>query len=175
MLMGFIRGLFEATSGIECAADSSSDLQAVEAALSGMPRDQARYLAGVALLLARIAHVDLEVLPEERERLKQALRRQSQLDLQQIEIVAALAVERALLHSVEEHIVLRELNALATYEQKRDIVRALFHVAAADDVSERESEEIGLIAKGFLIARSEFLSIRSEFRDQLRVLKNIGE
>jgi len=151
----------------------SSDLAAIEQRLANLPGREAGFLAGFALLLAEVAHADLEVSEGERKRIIEVLRKHSHLDEAQADLVGRLAVERATLHSVESHIVFRRLNEIASHEQKRDIVRGLLYVAAHEDISEKESEEIGFLARALKIERQEFLGLRSEFREHLAVLKGI--
>jgi uncharacterized tellurite resistance protein B-like protein len=151
----------------------SSDLAAIEQRLSSLPPREAGYLAGFALLLAEVANVDFNVSAEERARIAEVLRKHSHLDEAQAELVSRLAVERSTRHSVESHLVFRRLNEVANHEQKRDIVRGLLYVAAHDDITEKESEEISFLARALHIDRKEYLELRSEFREHLAVLKGM--
>lgn len=151
----------------------SSDLEAIEQRLASLPDREAGYLAGFALLLAEVANIDLEVSEGERSRIAEVLRKHSRLDEAQADLVSRMAVERAARHSVESHLVFRRLNEVADHEQKRDLVRGLLHVAAHDDISEKESEEISFLARALKIDRQEYLALRSEFRQHLAVLKGL--
>lgn len=169
--MNFLKKLFEPAYSPDSDPSHSRDLTHVEQALAHLPKEQARYLAGFSLLLARVAHADLHVSENERRRIHEALEKESTLSADQVELVTSLALERATAHSVEDHIVMRELNAICDRAKRAEIIRSLLHVAAADDITEQESEEVWLIARAMLFSRQEYLSLRNEFREHVRVLR----
>lgn len=171
--MNFLKQLFEQSNDPRSNPNYSEDLSVVERQLKGLPPPQARYLACLALLLARVARVDFNVSDGEKARMRDVLTRQSHLSTDQAGLVIDLALDRAARNSVEDHIVMRHLNASVTREQKQDVLRALFHVAGDDSISEQESEEIFVIAKAMNFSRREFLELRNEFRDDLALLQKL--
>lgn len=171
--MNILKNLFGQSAKSDEDPAHSSDLRAVEAALAGVEPAQAKLLSGFALLLARVAHIDFNVSESEKKRIQEMLIRYSHLNEQQAQTVLTIALDRAARHSVEEHIVIRQINAVADRERRKDIIRALFHVASDADITEKESEEIFVIAKALLFSRQEYIELRSEFREHLTILKNM--
>ena len=173
--MGFqwLQGFLSGARSPEQDPERSIALERAERALVGLPEAEARYVACVAFLMARVGHVDDEISDGEKARLLEVLRAQLKLPGPLAAATLAVAVEATLSQSVELHIVMRRLNELATHEQKHALIRMLFHVASDDDISEAESGEIGTIATAIHLPRSEYIVLRSEFRDQLAVLKGL--
>lgn len=169
--MDFVKKLFSQPAGREADPNYSTDIEAIENKLTHLPEPQAKYLASFALLLARVAHIDFNVSDGEKKRIAEILRKDSHLTAEHAEIVLSIALSRVAKQSVEEHIVIRHINSEASRDQKKDVIRALFHVASESDISEQESEEIFLIAKGMNFSRQEFLELRNEFRDHLSLFK----
>ncbi|MDP8254290.1 MAG: TerB family tellurite resistance protein [Candidatus Alcyoniella australis] len=174
--MGFIERLFgvKATEPGAAAARSSIQQQ-IESRLQGMPEQRARFLAAFAGLLGRVADADLEMSPEEMERIRQVLREHGGLDEPDADLVADVIHEQTkTLLGLENHIYTRVLRNNAAREQRFDVLRALFSVAAADDnISTIEDEEIRVIAKGLGLSHEEFVALRSEFAEKMSVLKQL--
>lgn len=172
-MMGWFEGFLGAAKTGEQDPEYSGAIRKIEEALAGLPQEEARFLACVALLAARVADADTTVSDGEKQRIREVLKERLKLPHDSADRAASLAVEATLSRSVEQHLVLRRMNEIATREQKHMLVRALFHVACEADVSELENEEIRSIATALLLARSEFNALRLEFRDHLAVLKNL--
>jgi uncharacterized tellurite resistance protein B-like protein len=171
--MQFLKKLFGLPFDEASDPNHSFDLGRVEAVLAPMAAGDAKFLAGVALLLARVARVDFNATDGEKRRMIEMLVKHSRLTPEQADAVVAIALDRAAHHSVEEHIVLRQMNEITDRARKKDIIRALLYVASDDDISEQESEEVFVIAKAFHFSRQEYLELRSEFREYLSVLKGL--
>jgi uncharacterized tellurite resistance protein B-like protein len=171
--MGWLGTFFNAGKQAEQDPEYSEGLAKVERILTGMPEEDARFIACLALLTAKVAHADTKVSEGEKNRIRDVLKKQMNLADAQVDAIAAIVLDDALSHSFEHHLVLRRLNELTTREQKHAIVRVLFHVACEDDISEVESEMIGGVASGLLLPRSEFIALRSEFKQHLSVLKGL--
>jgi uncharacterized tellurite resistance protein B-like protein len=72
----------------------------------------------------------------------------------------------------ENYLVAREFDQIASGKQKRDLLRCLFAVAAADDeLSTAEDNEIRQIADELKIDRREVAALRAEHKDILASLK----
>jgi len=149
----------------------SVDLSQVENVLSDLPEEKAKFLSALALLLGRVAYADSDVSDTEKHKMKDLLIYEMKLSPDQAQAVTSIAIERTLTHGLESHLILDQMNKLASFDQKRDVLRTLFALAADEDISVKESEEINLISKGLGFDQNEFIAIRSEFRDHLSVLK----
>ena len=150
----------------------SQTMHKAEQALSSLPEAEARFIACVAYLMARVGHVDFQISEGEKSRLLGLLKTDLKLPDHLAGVTVEIAIESTLSHANERHLVLNRLNDVATREQKCDVIRLLFHVASDDDISEAESHEIGMVATALHLTRAEFISLRSEFRNHLSILKD---
>ncbi len=141
--------------------------------LGRLEPDRARYLACFAYVLARVAHADLDISPEEVDEMTRLLRELSDLDDAQATLVVSLArTQQIALGGTENYLVTRRFRELSTRGQRIDLVRCLLAVAAADDsISEVESQEILRIGGELGLTREEVTALRSEYRDRLAVLR----
>jgi uncharacterized tellurite resistance protein B-like protein len=91
---------------------------------------------------------------------------------QAVLIIEIARQQNRMLGHVDNFLVTREFNELASREQKRDLLTCLFAISASDkSVSSIEDSEIRQIAGELLLEHNDFIAARSEFRDHLEVLK----
>jgi len=171
--MGWLEKFFGTGLGEDSDPEHSASLAKIENLLAGLPENDARYLACVALLTARVANIDSEVTEGEKKRITDVLRNQMSLPQDQANAVLAIALTSEEQLSVEFHIVTRRLNEFASREQKLELLHLLFHVAAEDDVTEQESDNIGAISTALLLPRSDFLSVRAAYREHRKIFKDL--
>ena len=170
--MAWLHKLLGTAASPEQDPEHSENLLRAEQALSSLPPAEARFIACVAYLMARVGHVDFQISEGEKSRLLALLIADLKLPESLARVTMDIAIASTLSHSNESHLVLDRLNEVATQEQKYSVIRLLFHVASDEDISEAESYEIGMIATALHLSRTEFISLRSEFRDYLSILKN---
>ena len=141
--------------------------------LDQLPREQARYIATFAFILSRVANADMNVTDEETRSMERIVVEQGGLPEAQAIIVVQMAKTQSLLFGgTDNYSVTREFGERATREQKLALLRCLFAVSAADDsISTVESNVIRQITDELGLDRSDFIALRSEFRDRLAVLK----
>jgi uncharacterized tellurite resistance protein B-like protein len=151
----------------------SAVVRRIVAELESMDRASARRLALFAFLLARVANVDLDVAQGESAEMERLVGEQGGLTPAQAALVVEIAkAENRLLGSTHNFLAARELRDLATPEQRLDLLRALFAVAAADgSISTAEEEEIRVISRTLLLDEREYLAIRAGFSDRRAVLQ----
>jgi uncharacterized tellurite resistance protein B-like protein len=172
--MGWFEQFFGlADSGKERDPDYSATMEKIEESLADIPVIEARYLACVALLAARVANIDHEISPGERARILDVLCKEMKLPGERAEAVMKIAIASEESATVEFHLVTRRLNELASRAQKLELLRILFHVAAHDDITEQESDNIGAVASALLLPRADFLAVRAEFREQRKIFKEM--
>lgn len=150
----------------------SENIRSIESVLAGADSKEANFLAVFALLLGRIAYADEQVTKGEKNRIQNILREQMHLSSEKAALVTQLALEKMISNQLESHLILRKMNEITTLEQKRDVVRSLFHLASDEDISEQESEEIRLVSKALGFSHNQFIQLRSEFREYLSILKH---
>jgi uncharacterized tellurite resistance protein B-like protein len=134
----------------------------------------ARYLALFAFTLARVANVDHHVSDEETREMERLVERFGGLSPGQASLVVEIAkTQNRLFGETQNFLAARELRDLATEEQKKDLLHCLFAVSAADDsISIEEEEAIREISRELLLTNSDYLSIRSAYRDKRSIFKD---
>ena len=160
------------------APDPTGDTATVRrivAKLEAMPPEQARLIASAAYTLARAANADLDISDEETAAIERELQAHEVLD----EATAVLVAEMAKLQArtvggPEDFSVTREFKALATDEQKLDVLRACFAIGAASgSISAEETAIVNEIAEELDIDDATLNSIRAEFHEQLSSVQAI--
>ncbi|MEO6207617.1 MAG: TerB family tellurite resistance protein [Candidatus Limnocylindrales bacterium] len=157
------------------ADGDTATVRRIVAKLEAMPVEQARLIASAAYTLARAAHADLHISDEETAVIERELHGNGNLD----EATAVLVTEMAKLQArtvggTEDYVVTREFAALATDQQKADILRASFAVSAASgSISAEESAEVNQIAQEIGLDPSVVASIRAEFHERISAVQEV--
>jgi uncharacterized tellurite resistance protein B-like protein len=138
-------------------------------ALEHLEPDRARYLAGFAYLLGRVAHADQQVSPAETETMEALVMDQGGLTHEQAMLVVQLAKTSNLLFGgTANFLVAREFSGTATYEQKLALMRCLFALSAIEDsISTSEEGEIHRIASELRIDHPDLVALRVAHRKHL--------
>jgi uncharacterized tellurite resistance protein B-like protein len=138
-------------------------------ALDHMEPERARFLAAFAYLLGRVAHADQHVSPDETRAMEGLVRQEGHLSGDQAMVVTQLAKTSNLLFGgTANFLVAREFSAIASYEQKLDLMRCLFAVSATDEsISLAEEGEIHKIAKELGINHPDLVALRVSHRRHL--------
>lgn len=157
----------------EPAGREGAVVRRVVAQLDGMEPSAAHHLALFALLLARVANVDLDVSAEETVAMARIVECVGELSPAQAALVVEIAkVENRLYGETHDFLAARQFRDLATESQKRDLLHCLFAVAAADDrIQVAEEEAIRQIGRELLVTNDEYLAIRSAYREKRAVLR----
>ena len=151
------------------ASGDTATVRRIVGRLEALPPDRARLVASAAYTLARAANADLDISDEETAIIEGALRTNGSLD----EATAVLVAEMARLQArtvggTEDYVVTREFAKLATEQQRIDVLRACFVVAAANgSISAEESAEVNQIANELQLDPATLNQIRSEFHELL--------
>ena len=159
----------EATSG------DTATVRRIVARLERLPADQARLVASAAYTLARAAHADLHISDEEIAVIERELQAHGALD----EPTAVLVTEMAKLQArtvggTEDYVVTREYAALATPDQRMDMLRACFAVGAANGtISAEESAELNQIGKELALEDDIVNAIRAEFHERISAVQEV--
>jgi uncharacterized tellurite resistance protein B-like protein len=145
----------------------------ITAALDELEPERARLIACFAYILSRVAHADQSVSPEESRLIEQIVMEQGELPEAQAVIVVQMAkTQSTLFGGIEDYVVTREFNKIATLEQKTALLDCLFAVAAANkSISTIEDNEIRQIAAELKLRHDQFISVRLKYRSHLDVLK----
>jgi len=155
-------------------AGETGTVRRIAAELERLPPAQARKLAALAFVLARVAHADLAIEDEELGEMKSLLCEVGGLSAAEAGVVVELAQAQARHHGgTENYLVTRELRRLTQRPERIGIVDCLFAVAASDgSISAMESTEVVAIAEELGFTRSEAMAMRMGWRDKLAVLRS---
>lgn len=163
----------DAPAGGGAAERDTETVRRIAAELDRLERDEARYLASFAYVLARVAHADWDVSPEEVATMEALVERDGGLPAPQAALVVQIAkTQTVTFGGTENYLVTRQFRELSTREQRLGLLRCLFQVAAADgSISDVENAHISQIAFELGLTRQEVAAVRGEFRDRLAVLR----
>ncbi len=157
------------------AAGDTATVRRIVARLEAMPPERARLIASAAYTLARAANADLDISDDETAAIEQELQAHDGLD----EATAVLVTQMAKLQArtiggAEDYSVTREFKALATTEQRIDVLRACFAVGAANGtISTEENAVVNQIARELDIDDATLNAIRADYHDQLSSVQRI--
>ena len=148
-------------------------LREIEKALTHMEPEQARYLAGFAYILGRVARADHQVTEEESALMQRLVAERGNLPPEQAALVVRIATTEALRHGgTEDFIDTREFEKSATREQKLALIDCLFAVSSSDDsIRTIEDNEIRRIASELKLDHSDFIRVRWAHVNNLEVLR----
>jgi tellurite resistance protein len=156
-------------------AGETATVRRIVARLEEMPPERARLVASAAYTLARAAHADLKITPEESAVIEQELQTHGQLDEPTAVLVAEMAKLQAnTVGGTEDYVVTREFTNLATEQQRMDVLRACFVVGAASgEISAEESSTLNQIASELKLDTDVISSIRAEFHERLSSVREV--
>jgi uncharacterized tellurite resistance protein B-like protein len=151
---------------------SSADTETVRtiaAALDRLEPARARYIAAFAYILSRVARADLQISDEEQREMERLVCEKGGLPEEQAVMVVQMAKTQSILFGgVENFLVTREFDKIATREQKIALLHCLFGVSAADrSITSAEDTTIRTIADELHLDRADFIAVKSAYRDLL--------
>jgi len=145
------------------ASDAAAVVRRVVAQLDRLEPTTARYLAGLAFILTRVADADHIIGTEETRRIEEILNEYANLPEAEAVLVAEIARQRQ--HYADcacSYEVSRELRASATAQQRRSMLRYIFAVAMADGtLSANERTAILQIASELGFDRDEVAAVQA--------------
>ena len=144
-------------------------LRAILETLDQLPPDRARYLAGFAYLLGRVAHADQHVSDAETRAMETLVSEHGGIPHEQAMLVVQLArTSNLLFGGTANFLVARDFSATSTYEQKLALMRCLFAVSATDEtISTSEESEIHRLAREMKVQHEDLVALRLAFRRHL--------
>ena len=160
-------------AGDEDAQPPVDSLGEIEKALTDLEPGQARYVAGFAYILSRVARADHEVSDAESALMTELVAEHGGLPGDQAGLVVRIATTQTLRHGgTEDFIVTRDFAATATRDQKLALLDCLFAVSAADQsIRTVEDNAIRQIATELRLEHADFIAARRAHASHLRVLK----
>jgi uncharacterized tellurite resistance protein B-like protein len=146
-------------------------------ALDRLDPDRARYIAAFAYVLSRVARADLDISREETLEMERIVREKGGLPEELAVMIVQMAkTQNTLFGGVENFLVTREFDRIATREQKIALLNCLFAVSAADrSISSAEDATIRMIASELHLEHADFIEARVAYRDFLAVHRTPGD
>ncbi len=154
-------------------ATGSDTLVEISKAMDKLPPSRARYIAAFAFILGRVANADLDISAEEIDEMERIVERIGGLPEDQAALVVKIVEgQHQMFGTTENFVVTQEFNQTATLAQKRGLLSCLFAVSSSDNsISVKEDNEIREISKELRLEHTDFIAVRSQFREHLSVLK----
>ena len=167
--MSLLRFLGIAKTDPAPAAGETRTVREIAAKLERLPPETARFLAGFAYVLARVANADLVIAEAEAEEIRRTVRLLAGLSTDEADLVVEIAKSQArLLGGTENYVVTREFRRASTPLQRAQLLECLYAVTAADGtISSAESREIANVAEELGFTRAEANALRTRYRDKL--------
>jgi len=158
------RGDRKAQTPAASAADTET-VRKIAAELDRLEPEKARYIAAFAYILSRVARADLQISDEEQRKMERLVEDKGGLDEAQAVMVVQMAkTQSTLFGGVENFLVTREFDKIATREQKIALLHCLFCVSAADEsISSAEDTTIRSIADELHLDHSDFIAVKSAY------------
>jgi uncharacterized tellurite resistance protein B-like protein len=137
----------------------NQDLGVMDLSLSDQEKRRLSLAGG---LLARIAYVDKQISPEEREYMVQVIREQWDLEQEAAVLVTEIALSE-IGTGMDYFRLTRGFFDLTSQSERERFVAALFRIASIDgDPSFDEVEEIRIIANGLKLTHKQFIDAKLE-------------
>ncbi len=141
--------------------------------LEALDPDRARHLASFAYVLGRVALADRVITDDETREMERVVAVEGSLPEDLAVLVVQIAKSQAqLFGGTEDYLVTREFGRQASYEQRMELMRCLFAVAAADgSISVVEENEIARIGAELKIPQPDLIKLREQYGDKLETLR----
>jgi uncharacterized tellurite resistance protein B-like protein len=149
--------------------DSETEaVRRIVARLESLPPETARSLAGMAYVLARAANADMTISDVETAAMVEELTASGLDEAQAVLVVEMAKLQELTTGGTSDYLVTREFREHSTMEQRMALLRACYHVAAADDsITSMENSTVVEIASELDISREEAAQIRAQFADKI--------
>jgi len=159
----------------QAGPSDSETLRRISRALDAMDPARARYIACFAFILSRVANADLDISEAETAEMERRVVAFGGLPEEQAVLTVQIAKSQSRLFGGTENFSVTKLfKEMSDHAQRVELLHCLFAVSSADDtVSVVEENEIWKIAAELGITHSEYVAIRSDYRDKREVLRNL--
>jgi uncharacterized tellurite resistance protein B-like protein len=171
-------GLRRARTAAEAAEEAGTDtVRRIVRELELLDEGTAKFLAGFAYVLSRVAAADRNICHQETAQMVAILRERGHLTDAQATLVVEIAkAQHTLFGATENFLVTREFKAHATDAQRRDLLDCLFAVSAADDsISVVEEEHVRRIATELGLTHQQYVTARARYSKQREVMKGFHQ
>ena len=153
--------------------DETETVRKIIEELDHLEPERARFVAAFAYILSRVARADMQVSEEETRAMEGIGVEHGKLPREHALIVVQMAKTQSLLFGgTENFLVTREMNRIASRDEKLALIDCLFAVSAADEsISTVEDNVIRQISAELRLDHRDFIAVRAGYRDRLAVLQ----
>lgn len=158
-------------------AEDTAAVRRIVSELDAMPAERARWIAGFAYILSRIAQADLTVSTVESDEMVRQVAEVGELPESQALLVVEIAKRQSsLFGGTENFLVTRQFRDEASREDRKRMLRCSLAVAAADDsITSVEEHEARRIASELGLEHAEFIEELKRYSAQREVLKGLRD
>ncbi len=161
----------------EASSADTETVRKIAAELDRLDPEKARFIAAFAYILSRVARADLQISDEELRKMEQVVQDKGGLEEAQAVMVVQMAKTQSILFGgVENFLVTREFDKIATREQKIALLHCLFGVSSADNsISSAEDTTIRAIADELHLDHADFIAVKCAYGGLLATRNPTGE
>ena len=161
------------TAGTTAQGDTDT-VRRIAAELDRLEPDRARFVAGFAYILGRVAIADREISDAETQAMERIVTDRGALpEAQAVMVVQMAKSQNQLFGGTEDFLVAREFGRMASYEQKLALLECLFIVSAIDHtITLAEDQEIARVALELKIEHADVVRARLAHKEHLAVLRS---
>lgn len=135
---------------------------------TNLPDERLYFICLVGTLMAAVAHVDDHFDPAEKKALKRCLTDQFSLKGKELTLLFEVVEEQAR-QGFDFHEVAKELNRVASYNDRIHLMECLFEISIADgEMVHEEAEEVRRITKALRISHKTFIEYKVRALDKIR-------
>jgi uncharacterized tellurite resistance protein B-like protein len=132
---------------------------------------RARYLAAFAFVLSRVAGADLHITDAETAKMVALIQSVGNLPEAQAAVVVEIAKsQNRLFGGTENFLVTREFRAIASEDQRRELLECIVAVSAADAITAEEDAQMRQIASELGFSHAEYVQVRLKYTEKRTVL-----
>lgn len=163
----------DAAAPLPDSAAETATARRIVARLEALPHEEARFLACFAYVMSRTANADFDISDDETRLMEQFSVQHGGLDQAQAVLVVEMAKIQARVNGgTEDFVVTREFRSISTPDQRRDLLRCCFAIAAADGtITADEAGMINEIARELDLELNDVNAVRAEFHEQLSAVQ----
>jgi uncharacterized tellurite resistance protein B-like protein len=151
----------------------TTTVRQIVAQLDSMPADRARFLAGFAYVLGRVAEADFTISDIETREMERIVVEHGHIPEAQAVIVVQIAKTQARLFGpTEDYLVTREFRAGSTDAERLDLLRCCYLIGAVDGgITAEEAGTLAGIAEELDVDAAALSALRAEFAEQLTAIQ----
>lgn len=143
----------------------------IENALESYPREEATFIAAVALLLGHMAYADLDISPSETQFMRELLQSELGLTPDKAKLVTAIAVSQPAWAGLEITKVWATIREQRPKAERKKIMHMAFQLAAFDGINAEESQALELMSRGLGFQHPDFIELKLEFKEHMTYKK----